>query len=128
MELLGLGTDIIEIERIDQSIKRHKTRFLDKLFTSEEQNYCLRYGDDHPRHFAARFAAKEAVVKALGTGFSKNISWQDIEIKNDKRGKPQVFLSEKLAALSGNCKFMISLSHCRDYALASVVAYNIEKG
>ena len=80
--ILGIGTDIIEIERIRQSIDNHGYRLISRIFTPKEQDYCLKHKDPIP-HFAARFSAKEAIVKALGTGFTEHITWQDIEITKD---------------------------------------------
>ena len=79
-----------------------------------------KYRDSAP-HFAVRFAAKEAAVKALGTGINKGVSWLDIEILNDPKGRPLLSLSENLKDLAGEATFHLSLSHCRDYATAFVV-------
>jgi holo-[acyl-carrier protein] synthase len=116
----GVGTDIIEIKRIEASITRFGQRFLDRLFTTNEQAYCLSHRDPHPR-FAGRFAAKEAVVKALGTGFRDGISWLDIEILNDSQGKPSAILSPELQEAFNSPKIHLSISHCRDYATAFAV-------
>lgn len=116
----GIGCDIIEIGRIRASIARHGQHFLDRIYTPLEQEYCLKHRDPAP-HFAARFAAKEAIVKALGTGFRNGISWQDIEIRKDANGKPTVHLSSKLSALQNSPQLMISISHCREYAVAHAV-------
>jgi holo-[acyl-carrier protein] synthase len=116
----GIGTDIIEIERIRQSIARHKQCFLDKIYTQIEQEYCLRYKDPAP-HFAVRFAAKEAAVKALGTGFRPGVSWLDIAIENQPQGQPQVSVSERLNLAYRYPSFLLSMSHCRAYATATVL-------
>ncbi|MBA3957648.1 MAG: holo-ACP synthase [Parachlamydiaceae bacterium] len=118
----GLGTDIIEIERIRASIAHHQQHFLDKIFTAGEQSYCHKYNDSTP-HFAGRFAAKEAVIKALGSGFRSDFSWLDIEILNDSEGKPEVFLAEGLRIKFGNPNILISISHCREYATATALFY-----
>ena len=118
----GIGNDIIEIARIQQVINRFGSKFLDKIFTSEEQHYCLKHRDS-ARHFAGRFAAKEAIVKALGTGIRQGISWLDIEIKNDADGKPHVILSEKMHKVYDHVHIMISISHCREYATAMAICY-----
>jgi holo-[acyl-carrier protein] synthase len=117
---LGLGCDIIEIGRIRNSIKQHDQHFLDRMFTLAEQNYCNKYRDPAP-HFAARFAAKEAVVKALGTGISHLISWLDIEILNDERGKPHVILSPKAQNNFNLPQLQLTMSHCKEYAMAVVI-------
>src|SRR4051812_11932261 len=93
--ILGLGHDIIEIERVKKAYIRHGARLLSRLFSVQEQAYCLQYKDPIPR-IAARFSAKESVAKALGTGFGAEVSWLDIEISNDPLGKPLVSFSEKL--------------------------------
>lgn len=117
---LGLGTDIIEIERIRLSIARHGHHFLDKIFTQSEQNYCNRYQDTAP-HYAGRFAAKEAIVKAIGKGFHSSYTWLDIEIRNNADGKPEVIVSSIINELFDNPHFMLSISHCRAYAFATAI-------
>ncbi len=117
----GLGNDIIEISRIAASIARHGSRFLDRVFTPAEQQYCLshRYSE---RNFAGRFAAKEALVKAFGTGLREGISWLDMEITNDDYGKPLVSLSPALSArLGGDPQILLSISHSHEYAIATVI-------
>lgn len=116
----GLGNDIIAVSRIRASIGRHGKSFLDKVFTETEQAYCLRYKDAAP-HFAGRFAAKEAIVKALGTGFRNGITWLDIEIMNDDAGKPCVSLSDTILLQFNEPNVLISISHCREYATAVAV-------
>jgi holo-[acyl-carrier protein] synthase len=112
----GLGTDIIEVERIRRSIKEHGLHFLNRLFTQKEQDYCYKFQDPAP-HFAGRFAAKEAIAKALGTGFGEELGWHDIEIGNDEKGKPIVTLSEKVK----RGKVFLSISHCVNYATATAI-------
>lgn len=116
----GLGTDIIEIDRMRTSIERHGLHFLNRLFSQKEQDYCYRFQDPSP-HFAGRFAAKEAIAKALGTGFGAQLSWHDIEIINDDLGKPVVYLSEKVKAKYKNPKILISISHCTTHATATAI-------
>ncbi|MBA3238114.1 MAG: holo-ACP synthase [Parachlamydiaceae bacterium] len=116
----GIGNDIIEIHRIAGAISRHGKRFLDEIFTHREQEYCLRH-QQSARHFAGRFAAKEAIVKALGTGFIDGINWQDIEIVNDSSGKPSVFLSDELNLRFNSPSIQISISHCKEYATAVAI-------
>lgn len=114
---MSLGSDIIEVKRVEASIARYGKRFLDRLFTPEEQDYCLKHRDS-ARHFAGRFAAKEAIVKALGTGISQEIGWLDIEIINDGRGKPRVQLSPQANGHFSDPRIELTISHCRDYAMA----------
>jgi len=118
--ILGIGNDIIEIERIRKSFDRHGYRFLTKLFSTQEQDYCLKHTDPIP-HLAGRFAAKEAVVKALGTGFGEHASWLDIEIINDELGKPCVVLSENLSKKCKNSIILVSISHCDSYVNAIAI-------
>jgi holo-[acyl-carrier protein] synthase len=119
---LRTGVDLIETSRIADAIERHAERFLSRVFTDYELNEC------HGRvtSLAARFAAKEAVAKALGTGIG-DVSWQEIEIRSDEKKAPYVVLSgegEKLAKQLGLLNWSISLSHTESHAIAFVVATN----
>jgi holo-[acyl-carrier protein] synthase len=118
--ILGIGNDIIEIERIRQSIDTHGLRLISRLFTTKEQDYCLKYKDPVP-HFAGRFSAKEAVVKALGTGFGEHASWLDIEILNDTQGKPSVYFSNALEKKLKGTSMLVSISHCQLYVTAFAI-------
>jgi holo-[acyl-carrier protein] synthase len=111
----GIGTDIIEVSRIKSNIEKHGQMFLDKVFTKEEQSYCSSFKES-ARNYAGRFAAKESVVKALGTGLIGHITWVDIEILNDAQGKPYLRFSEKFAKAFSNPNIHISISHCHEYA------------
>lgn len=113
----GLGNDIIEIERIRQSIERHGQHFLARLFTAQEQDYCYKFKDSVP-HFAGRFAAKEAISKALGTGLGAELSWLDIEVLGDEQGRPIVHFSEEAKKRFHNPHMLISISHSENYATA----------
>jgi holo-[acyl-carrier protein] synthase len=123
--ILGIGNDIVEIHRIHESIAQYGERFLERLFTAEERAYCSKHQDPVP-HFAGRFSAKEAIVKALGVGFGKEVGWHDIEILNDAHGKPVVTFSPAAAARLSNPKVLVSISHCKLYATA--VAIQLGKG
>lgn len=116
----GLGNDIVEIERIRQSIERHGQHFLNRLFTEREQDYCYKFKDPVP-HFAGRFAAKEAISKALGTGFGAQLSWQEIEILNDGDGRPVVHLSADVQKRFNHPHLLVSISHCTQYAAAVAI-------
>lgn len=119
--IVGVGTDIIEIARIKQAIS--KNYFVQKVFTRQEIEYSQSRGAQAVASFAARFAAKEATVKALGTGFRQG-SMLDIEIINDEFGKPQVFLHQsyrEYAKQLGVKNIFLSLSHSRDNAIAYVI-------
>lgn len=118
--VLGIGNDIVEIARIQALLTRYPQRFLNRVFTSYEQDYCLKRKEP-ALHFAGRFAAKEAVVKALGTGFTQGLSWLDIEIRPDEKGKPCVFLSPWALELFEKPKLCVSISHCHAYATAFAI-------
>ena len=122
--IFGTGLDIIEIGRIKKSLAKYSSRFENKIFTDGEINYCQLQADPG-KHFAARFAVKEAVSKSLGTGITHEVGFKDIEVVNQTSGKPIVkmggrgkILFEKL-----NLKFIhISISHDRHYAIAHAIA------
>ncbi len=119
----GIGVDIIEIDRIEQAIKKSESRFIERVFTQAEEEYCQSRPQPF-RHFAVRFAAKEAVSKALGTG-KAGFRWTDIEVCRDKRGRPFIKLLGGGAALAkekGVGDVAISLSFNRENAIASAVA------
>ena len=111
-----IGIDIIEIERIERSIEKHGDHFLKKLFTDNE------LAADMPlQSIAGRFAAKEAIAKALGTGFGEDLAWHDIEITSDDKGAPKVSLNKKAAERFNNPQLHISISHCKTYATAIAI-------
>lgn len=116
----GIGTDIIEVERVRNSYKRYKQTFLDKVFTRSEQEYVLRKKDP-AESLAARFAAKEATVKALGKGFGAEIAFTDIEVVKDENGLPHIRLAAHLQKKFNNPQLLVSLSHCKSYATATVI-------
>ena len=116
----GLGSDIIEIHRMRSSIERHGQHFLNRLFSQREQDYCFKFQDPAP-HFTGKFAAKEAVAKALGTGFGAHLSWHDLEILNDEKGKPVVHFSNTAKERFSNPIILISVTHCTDYAVAVAI-------
>ena len=120
MPLIGTGIDIEEVERIDRLLQRSGKKFLERVFSKKEAEYCMRKARP-AEHLAARYAAKEAVAKALGTGFSRGVRLRDIEIIAVDKGPPQVKLhggaAKRLAALGAE-KVLISLSHTKEYATA----------
>ena len=122
--ILGLGIDIIEIERIKDAIEKNGDRFLSRLFSKKEQEYCNQLKNDPSIRFAARFCAKEAVAKALGCGFGKELTFLDIEIQNNQKGKPEVFLSAQANTRFNNPQLHLSLSHCKLFANAVVIWEN----
>lgn len=118
--MLRTGVDIIEVNRIRRAAERHGERFYRRFFTPAERDRC----EGRYPALAARFAAKEAVAKALGTGIG-DVRWVEIEITNDERGRPEVVLhgaAAELAARLGLREWAISLSHTREHAVAFVVA------
>ena len=118
--ITGIGVDILSIIRIKNAIERWQERFISRVYTQGEIDYCRRQRLEFI-HFAARFAAKEAVMKALGS----RVGWKDIEIINDERGKPSVILSDRAKKETGGQqaeKIFLSLSHDGAYAIAQVVA------
>lgn len=118
--LKGLGTDIIEIARIRAAYLRFGEKLMQRLLTPAEVNYCMNYHDEST-HLAGRFAAKEAIAKSLGVGFGEHLSWLDIQILNDELGKPCVRLSERANAFFSHPQFLLSISHCREYAVATAI-------
>jgi holo-[acyl-carrier protein] synthase len=120
MTLFGIGTDIIEIERIKKAIERKQNRFISHLFTPIEITYCKRFKEPYG-HYAGRFAAKEAVLKALGTGLSEGITWHDIEVRNEENGQPQIHLSAALQKKFPPLTLFITISHAKHYATATCV-------
>ena len=118
----GIGIDIVEIKTIEKSISRSK-RFKERIYTANEIQYC----EQKPfkfQHFAARFAAKEAVMKAMGIGWDKGIQWKQIEVLSEYNGKPIIRVSGKAKDFLGKMKLkniLLSLSHSKDYATAFVV-------
>ena len=116
------GTDIIEIDRIKKLIDEEKNTALDKLFSMSEQNYCESKKNVKYQHYAVRFSAKEAIFKAISNRLDNkfSISWKDVEIINDKNGRPEVkFIANEPNGLD---RIDISLSHCKEYAVAYVIA------
>ena len=118
------GVDIIEIGRIEKSFETGGCGFRDRVFTKSEIEYCESRKTVKFESYAARFAAKEAVSKAFGTGIGGRIDWKDIEVLNDDSGKPYVVLSGKAKQLfeeiKGTC-ISLSISHCKEYAVAHAV-------
>lgn len=115
----GIGIDITEVKRIQELSRRHK-EFLSRVYTPREIEFCAKKKNKY-QHLAARFAAKESVLKALGTGWSGRIGWTDVEVVNDRWGRPGVNTHGRVKEIVKERrikKILISLSHCRDYAVA----------
>jgi len=123
MVLFGIGIDIVETKRIEDSFEKFGESFRDRVFTAAEIEYCESMKNPLP-HYAARFAAKEAVSKALGTGIAEGVSWQDIEVQRGESGAPSIQLSgeaKKLAEKESIIEVQISLSHSDHYSAANAV-------
>src|ERR1700733_13789487 len=123
--VLGLGTDLIETRRVQESIDRFGERFLERIFTAGEIAYCQLKKKNAAESFAARFAAKEAGAKALGTGISRGVSWKEFEVRRAYGQRPELHLSgraEEIAHALGIRRLSLSLTHSRDLSMAVVVA------
>ncbi|MGH7534544.1 MAG: holo-ACP synthase [Gemmatimonadales bacterium] len=122
--ILGLGTDLVAIPRVEEVLSRHGERFLDRVFTAAEQADCLSRARP-ARHLAARLAAKEAARKALGTGWGLGVRWRDIEVRAGGSTPPSLRLAgaaKQRAETQGIRRALVSLSHDGEYAVAVVVA------
>lgn len=123
MSVIGIGLDLVEVSRIRDLLVRHGERFKERTFTHDETAYCDKCADP-AMHYAARFAAKEAAAKALGTGFSDGVSWRDIEVVRAENGAPSLTMHGGAAALAkskGVTVALVSLTHTKDTAAAQVV-------
>jgi holo-[acyl-carrier protein] synthase len=123
--VLGLGTDMIEIARIEHSLTRFGDAFMRRIYTSAEVAYCRQKKKTASESFAARFAAKEAAAKALGTGISRGVTWLEIEVLRLPGQRPTLHLSGRaaeIAARLGIRHLSVSLSHTRELAIATVIA------
>jgi holo-[acyl-carrier protein] synthase len=121
--ILGVGTDVAEVERIGKSVERFGERFLTRVFTARERVYAMRRANWAER-LAARFAAKEAGMKAIGTGLSRGVSWQHVEVVNEPSGRPTLRLyGGALAAADalGVKRISVSLTHTKELAFAVVI-------
>lgn len=124
---ISCGVDIIEINRVKKSIESKGEKFISIIYTDKEINYCEAKKSQKYQHYAARFAAKEAIFKALSTRMKKNytsskskiLTWQDFEILNDDNGKPKITLKCYIPDLED---IDVSISHCKEYAVANVIA------
>ena len=121
--IVGLGVDIAEVARIKAAIERHGETFLHRLYTAKEQEYCERFKNKYER-YAGRFAAKEAAMKALGTGWSRGVRWVDVEITREKGGRPTIKLvgeATKIAERLGVKYISLSITHTAEQAFAQVI-------
>lgn len=124
MSILGTGTDIVDVLRIAKMIERHGELFIGRVYTEHEIEYCASR-KAATQHYAGRWAAKEAVLKALGTGWIRGISWRDIEVRNNAAGAPATHLyggARDVMQRSGIERIHLSISHCRSHATAYALA------
>ncbi len=124
MEIVAHGIDLVDCLRIEEMIKQHGERFINRIFTAAEQAYA-EANKDRIEKLAGRFAAKEAVLKLMGTGWRGKIAWTDIEVVNNPAGQPEVTLSgevKKLAEKFGIKHISVSITHTANFAIASAVA------
>ncbi len=118
--MIGLGADIVDVERIRGVLQRQGDRFLDRVFTDEEREYCLKMKHPH-KHLAARFAAKEAISKAFTTGIGADLGWRSVSIYHGQRHEPLVRLDDQGRALLhriGGTRVLVTLSHTETDAMA----------
>ena len=123
MMIVGLGTDIVEVDRIAKMIADHGDHFLNRVFTPGEIAHCSNRRESAP-HYAGRWAAKEAVMKVLGTGFTTEVGWTDIEVVTQPSGKPTIVLhgtTRDAAMRLGIVEVMVSISHTKTYATATAI-------
>jgi len=124
MPIIGHGIDIVETSRIRNMHAEHGQRFLDRCFTPAEQAYCAKSVKRYFEHLAGRFAAKEAVLKVLGTGWRGGIAWTDIEVLKEESGQPKIALTgecQRIANQLGIARWHISISHIETHATASAI-------
>lgn len=124
MEIIGTGIDLVEVERIRRMLEEHGERFLQRCFTESEQAYADAAKKRRFEHYAARFAAKESVLKALGTGWRDGIAWTDIQVIREPSGRPVLEVTGRcgeIAAELGISRWHISLSHTSTHAIASAI-------
>ena len=121
--VIGLGLDLIELARFRAAWQRRGDRFLERIFTDHERQVCLRRRDPVPE-LSARFAAKEATFKAIGTGLRRGVRWRDVEVRNAPSGRPYLLVSGRVAEIArslGGRRLVVSLTHSVDTAAAQVM-------
>lgn len=124
MEIIAHGIDLVDFPRIEEMIERHGERFVNRVFTAAEQKYANAHRNSVEK-YAGRFAAKEAILKLVGTGWRGKIAWTDVEVVNDPSGQPVVRLSgevKEIAEKLGIRQISISITHTANFAIASAVA------
>jgi holo-[acyl-carrier protein] synthase len=121
MKPSGIGIDLVEVQRVRQMLEKHGQRFKERTFTPGEIAYCDSCADP-AMHYAARFAAKEAAAKALGTGlWSEGVNWTDIEVVREPSGRPRLVLHGMALTHASGAECLVSLTHTRDLAMAQVM-------
>jgi holo-[acyl-carrier protein] synthase len=128
-EIIGIGTDITECLRIAKMIERHGELFIDRVYTADEIAYCQNRKQS-TQHFTGRWAAKEAILKAIGTGWVRGISWRDMEIRNDPGGRPYVAVCggvKEVVERLGISEIHVTISHCHTHATATAIAVGKKK-
>jgi len=123
--IVGIGIDIIEVNRIRKLIDNYMERAYQKIFTEIEKTYCEQYKDLKYEHYAVRFAVKEAFSKAIGIGFSDSFKLNEIGIVNDEKGMPSIILTGQMLKLYGKYKIHLSIAHLKEYAIATVILEDI---
>jgi holo-[acyl-carrier protein] synthase len=123
----AIGIDLVEIHRIEEAINRYGEKFTDRVFTPWEIQYC-RSKINPMLSFAGRFAVKEAVFKAVGTGFAEGVKWKSVEIVNDQKGQPQVRLGKAIRDHIGDKNILVSLSHTREHSVAVAIMLGNKSG
>jgi holo-[acyl-carrier protein] synthase len=128
-EIFGIGTDITECLRIARMIERHGELFINRVYTPEEIRYCQNR-KQATQHFTARWAAKEAILKALGTGWRRGLTWCDIEVRSEPGGRPVVGVRggvKDVVEELGVSEILVSIAHCHTHATATAIAMRKEK-
>jgi len=128
--IISTGVDLAEVDRIQTALEHRRTgrRFRDRVFTEKEIAYCEKKRRGKYESYAGRFAAKEAVMKALGRGWGAKVRWLDIEVARARSGKPEVVLHDKTAKLAedlGICRWTLSITHTKQHGLAFVIAQDV---
>jgi len=129
LKVFGIGTDIVECLRIAQMIERHGQLFIGRVYTAREIEYCSSR-KAATQHYAGRWAAKEAVLKAMGTGWIRGITWRDVEVRNEAGGRPTIALAggaREICEERGITDMQISISHCRTHATAYALALGVDE-
>lgn len=116
----GIGVDVVDVQRMIKMLEEQGDRFIEKVFTESEITYCRSRQLPH-EHFAARFAAKEAVSKAVKTGWTGTFRWKDVEVMNDESGAPHIYLHNETGVMLKNAKLHLSLSHTENTVVAFVI-------